>query len=702
MARIGRNQPCPCGSGKKYKQCCGRAPDKLPDPQSMRATMGRQMQAISKLLEGQEFESAEEANDFLQNLVAQGGIPFTPDTPQEQAQELVYQAWEAGSRQQRQRLAREALEIYPDCADAYVVLAENAARGPEEARELYQKGIEAGVRSLGLEVFEEEAGYFWGIIETRPYMRARQGLAQVLWALGDLDGAAEHYWDMLRLNPNDNQGVRYELLECLLGLEDMERVEELLAQYDEEFSANWLFTRALVSFLREGDTPKSRDELAEAMEANPHVCQYLLGKTRLPRNLPDHIGFGDRNEAIHYAASFGKAWRKHPRALEWVEATEEPETIDVEGMRSGNGENGVVAGQPIHDGAGLFSDIVVEDEEYTEPSNEEWSALYQAAISFKEQAPWRWMDDTDIFAVENPTDGETGYCVVMGSGGREFGLAVFVGEEGFEHYRRLESGEVEPESFEAASMLRSMSVTYGSRGDLEKEDLASIRSLGLRFRGKNAWPLPRSQRPGWVPWFLNQEEARFLTVVLEQAQDLSARVRDEELELQNEEDEDLILTWYCREATWREEWRKPRMWEPEITVPEPPDPQRLSELRQLAGKPSGTWEMDVFPLPVPVPAESGRLYFPHLALVVDRSSGMVLSVDVLGPAPRPVVKQELVVRLLERAHHIPRNLRVATEDMRRIIEPLARMLGMSVRVGVLPVLEEAKHGLQESLMDGDF
>ena len=22
--KIGRNDPCPCGSGKKYKQCCGR------------------------------------------------------------------------------------------------------------------------------------------------------------------------------------------------------------------------------------------------------------------------------------------------------------------------------------------------------------------------------------------------------------------------------------------------------------------------------------------------------------------------------------------------------------------------------------------------------------------------------------------------------------------------------------------------------
>jgi uncharacterized protein YecA (UPF0149 family) len=24
MQKIGRNEPCPCGSGKKYKKCCGR------------------------------------------------------------------------------------------------------------------------------------------------------------------------------------------------------------------------------------------------------------------------------------------------------------------------------------------------------------------------------------------------------------------------------------------------------------------------------------------------------------------------------------------------------------------------------------------------------------------------------------------------------------------------------------------------------
>lgn len=28
MGKIGRNEPCPCGSGKKYKKCCIDKPDK--------------------------------------------------------------------------------------------------------------------------------------------------------------------------------------------------------------------------------------------------------------------------------------------------------------------------------------------------------------------------------------------------------------------------------------------------------------------------------------------------------------------------------------------------------------------------------------------------------------------------------------------------------------------------------------------------
>jgi hypothetical protein len=59
-----------------------------------------------------------------------------------------------------------------ECADAYVLLAE-AAQDPQEMRSLYEQGVQAGERVLGPEIFAEEVGHFWGIVETRPYMRAR-------------------------------------------------------------------------------------------------------------------------------------------------------------------------------------------------------------------------------------------------------------------------------------------------------------------------------------------------------------------------------------------------------------------------------------------------------------------------------------------------------------------------------------------------
>ncbi|KAI0394857.1 hypothetical protein F5Y17DRAFT_231022 [Xylariaceae sp. FL0594] len=59
--------------------------------------------------------------------------------------------------------------------------------------------------------FETHVGRFWGIWETRPYMRARFALAENLLLLGTLDSVQEahsHLRDMLRLCRGDNMGVR--------------------------------------------------------------------------------------------------------------------------------------------------------------------------------------------------------------------------------------------------------------------------------------------------------------------------------------------------------------------------------------------------------------------------------------------------------------------------------------------------------------
>ena len=290
-----------------------------PSVQSTRRSMERSFADVGAILAEHEFSSLEEANTFLQELLAGGGIPRrTSETPIEQAQDLMYDAWEEPNRQKRIKLAKRALEISPDCADAYVLLAEETARDAAQAADLYAKGVAAGERALGKRAFAEDVGEFWGIIQTRPYMRARLGLAQSLSALGKQREAIGHAWEMLRLNPNDNQGVRDVLLAWLLERDDRAEVAKLLDLYPEDAGATWQYGRALQAFRTEGDTNRSRRLLAEARAQNRYVPDYLLGNKRLPSRLPETIGFGDEKEAIYYAVEQGAAWLKTPAALAWL------------------------------------------------------------------------------------------------------------------------------------------------------------------------------------------------------------------------------------------------------------------------------------------------------------------------------------------------------------------------------------------------
>jgi tetratricopeptide (TPR) repeat protein len=135
------------------------------------------------------------------------------------AQDVMYEAWDRTTSRSRIALAHKALTISPLCADAYNLLAAEAATAVE-ARDLYARGLEAGELALGPEGFEEYDGHFWGFLETRPYMRARHGLALALLKLGEEEEAMKHFRAMLKLNPGDNQGIRYLLLGCLLKRND--------------------------------------------------------------------------------------------------------------------------------------------------------------------------------------------------------------------------------------------------------------------------------------------------------------------------------------------------------------------------------------------------------------------------------------------------------------------------------------------------
>ncbi|MBL7154685.1 MAG: tetratricopeptide repeat protein [Phycisphaerae bacterium] len=283
-----------------------------------RRLMEQSLAQIHRALEGGDFADADEMNAFLNKEVLSGNIAAVEPTGSlEKAQELMYQAVDSVGRK-RVQLARKALKICPDCADAYVILAEQSG-DEQKAHDLYAQGVAAGERGLGPAIFEEDAGRFWGILETRPYMRARLGLAEILEAMGRLEEAADHYREMLRLNQNDNQGVRHMLVPCLLEMGCDDEAEEILKRYKADFLALWTYPRALVTFRKKGDTATARKHLRKAIEENEYVPHYLLGRRDWPIEFPSSYSPGSGDEAILCADVLADVWQETPGAIEWLE-----------------------------------------------------------------------------------------------------------------------------------------------------------------------------------------------------------------------------------------------------------------------------------------------------------------------------------------------------------------------------------------------
>ena len=288
-------------------------PGEFPD----RRLMERELTAMHRLVAEREWNSVDEINAFLQERL-RGGEPATtePTTAQELAQARYYEALEVQGRP-RLKLAREALRIWPDFADALVLLAEEMP-DPERRIDLFRRALDAAERTLEGGAFTEHVGHFWGVLETRPYMRARNGYAYALWDAGRRDEAIEHWLEMLRLNPNDNQGIRLTIVPRLLEYGRDVDAERILDEFAEDQSAVMVYTRALLDLRQKGEGDRSMRSLEVAVRRNRHVLKYLLAPDKVPAGRPPSYRLGSEEEAVIYASELHRSWKATPGALEWL------------------------------------------------------------------------------------------------------------------------------------------------------------------------------------------------------------------------------------------------------------------------------------------------------------------------------------------------------------------------------------------------
>ncbi len=335
-----------------------------------------------------------------------------------------------------------------------------------------------------------------------------------------------------------------------------------------------------------------------------------------------------------------------------------------------------------------------------EPTLEEWRALYKNAIEFKEMAPWKWMSDVDIFDVQNPVDGEIGYCCILGNAGEFFGLAVYLGTEGLMGYLKIMNDEIsiEKDPFELLLSKKCLLVSFENKGSLTKSDINMIKELELKFQGRYAWPQFRYYGPGYYPWYLNCEQVIFLTQCLEQAKIVAGMFKNNPA-LLNPPNENLYFVRIPKKENgniiWEDKWLEPVPFTKIVHLTKELNCNQINTILQIAEKTRIVWEIDTFYMQEPVKEKDEKPFYPIVSLCVDRGSDFVFGVDLASGRKYEDKFVEFFLKVLEQHRIIPGEVCVKKEELFTLLKPLADIFGFEIKmVNRLNAIDKAKRNFQ--------
>jgi len=246
----------------------------------------------------------------------------------------------------------EAVKLNPDNSDALNGLGFLSLWHTKEladAERMYKHALEKAAKELDHErvedVYKCEAckDSMWAATETRPFMRALEGLAWVYYKEGKVEEALNGFKKMVELNPGDNQGARYMIGIVLLkggisgllegGSYQALRFYKLFPK--EEMDPSVQFNLALALFLK-GKTDKAATCLRSAFFSNLYVAPRLIGmSTFFP------LVFEEAKEGMPIVRQkeFEKASRKTIEVIESIKRKEAelkvpissffPEALDI-------------------------------------------------------------------------------------------------------------------------------------------------------------------------------------------------------------------------------------------------------------------------------------------------------------------------------------------------------------------------------------
>jgi hypothetical protein len=336
--------------------------------------------------------------------------------------------------------------------------------------------------------------------------------------------------------------------------------------------------------------------------------------------------------------------------------------------------------------------------EESKPTLEEWKALYDAAIEFRKIEPWNWVTENDLFGVQNSQTGEIGYCCIMGELGEVLALAVYHGTEGLNGYKKILKRQIKPDDPDSLFIQDCLIVMFENKRFVEKDDIQLINRLGYKFKGRNSWPVFKSYKPGYFPWFLSRDEALYMTDALNQAKDVSLHLKENnKMLLAPKKNHYLIRVTEVKDNTvvWKNEWREPDLVKLEDPVNVNVDEVRLQRIKNSVKQATGIWEIDFFLAPTPV-MEGGRPFFPQAIMIADHDTGFIHDVHLAQTDTCQEEFSEEFLSCMEKTAAIPLEILVRKKENAKRLEPFATRLNIKIsEVKKLQNIDNARRSMMK-------
>ncbi len=330
-----------------------------------------------------------------------------------------------------------------------------------------------------------------------------------------------------------------------------------------------------------------------------------------------------------------------------------------------------------------------------------WQDLYNIAYAYQQTAPWTVTDEDHLFAVKDPISEEINYCCVLGAVGEFYGLAIYRGRSGLEMHLSLKNDLINPNSSKIRSMYDAIVLEFCPEEELDKVDRQILKKLKYCEKRKRYTQF-RSYWPGYQGWYLTQDEAEFFIFALEVALHHIERCKKDSL-FYADSIKDKCLLYLpkadTRDKGWEDIWHTIGAFSPhkeEFWI----GPEKVKSLQVKPRDENGAWEASIFTTSAAI-HDRERPYWLRVALVVDRNSERIISMDIIKPEDNaPIALLEKIVLTLEEGSRLPGHVLFDDPESCDVCTPLLKSLGVqAVVITDMIATYNVQDHLEESLID---